>query len=549
MTIADKMKNEVSLLAELQRRGVKVIGTGNQRSAKCPFHEDSRASFSVQVTEGVWKCHAGCGQGSVIDLIAMFEKTSPMEVIKQYGKESDPDRDRRQLPLGKEVATYVYQDEKGDPVYKVVRYDPKDFRPFTPNSDGEWILGLSDVTRVLYNLPAVMKSQTVFVVEGEKDANNLCQLGMTATCNVGGAGKWLEGYSDTLEGKDVIICGDNDKPGREHVELVRQSILDKVRSLRTISVPSPHKDVSDYIASFADRDEAAALIRKLVDEAPVVEGGMAVPIQSFDELEREYIEFTKNLKENLYTFNNWLPSLGEITRGLVPGEVATFVADTGVGKTALLSNLALKAAPMPVLFFELELPGSLLYERFLAAYSDFSCKTVEGMYAYGDSHGKEGLRNLSHIHVCTRAGLTSEAIEKIIVRSSLKTGCKPKLVLLDYIQLCGGTADNRYELVSNIAESIKVIAKRTNTIFIVASQVHRKEEGPEIGLHDAKGSGSIENSSGLVIGVWREPNDKSKLVLRVLKNTKGESGKIVVARFDGEKMRIWEEAKSTANYD
>lgn len=31
----------------------------------CPFHEDHDASLSVQVTEGGWRCFAGCGAGDL----------------------------------------------------------------------------------------------------------------------------------------------------------------------------------------------------------------------------------------------------------------------------------------------------------------------------------------------------------------------------------------------------------------------------------------------------------------------------------------------------
>jgi putative DNA primase/helicase len=43
-----------------------------------------------------------------------------------------------------------------------------------------------------YRLPELIKNRdsTVFVCEGEKDADNVVDLGLVATCNHGGAGKW-----------------------------------------------------------------------------------------------------------------------------------------------------------------------------------------------------------------------------------------------------------------------------------------------------------------------------------------------------------------------
>jgi len=49
------------------------LATAPKKSARCPFHEDSSASFSLYVGddgEERWKCFAGCGQGDAIDFLA-----------------------------------------------------------------------------------------------------------------------------------------------------------------------------------------------------------------------------------------------------------------------------------------------------------------------------------------------------------------------------------------------------------------------------------------------------------------------------------------------
>jgi replicative DNA helicase len=118
-------------------------------------------------------------------------------------------------------------------------------------------------------------------------------------------------------------------------------------------------------------------------------------------------------------------------------------------------------------------------------------------------------------------------------------------VMVDYVQLIRGAGKSRYENMSMVAEELKVIAKATNTILIIASQIARKEEG-EIGLHDAKDSGSIENSCGLILGAWRDSEDKNRMMLKVLKNTKGQSGRIIPCRiFDS--LLVSEEAKEQKN--
>ena len=69
------------------------------------------------------------------------------------------------------IATYPYRDEAGELLYEVVRYEPKSFLQRKPDGSGGWIWNLSGVRRrVLYRLPQIQRQTTVYIVEGEKDA-------------------------------------------------------------------------------------------------------------------------------------------------------------------------------------------------------------------------------------------------------------------------------------------------------------------------------------------------------------------------------------------
>ena len=55
--------------------------------------------------------------------------------------------------------------------------NPKDFRQRQPGNNGNWIWNLKGIDPVLYNLPALIAASEVFMVEGEKDADSLMELG------------------------------------------------------------------------------------------------------------------------------------------------------------------------------------------------------------------------------------------------------------------------------------------------------------------------------------------------------------------------------------
>src|SRR5438045_1217777 len=72
---------------------------------------------------------------------------------------------------------YPYTDASGTLLYEVVRTPPKRFMQRRPDGNGGWLHTLDGVERVPYRLPQVHRAAndggTVFVVEGEKDADRL----------------------------------------------------------------------------------------------------------------------------------------------------------------------------------------------------------------------------------------------------------------------------------------------------------------------------------------------------------------------------------------
>jgi 5S rRNA maturation endonuclease (ribonuclease M5) len=406
---------------------------------------------------------------------------------------------------------------------------------------------MDGVERVLYRLPQISKSQIVWVCEGEKDVENLSLLGIEATCNVGGAGKWLDSYSETLAGKDVVVCGDNDEPGRKHVELVFNSISNISKTVRVVKLPSEIKDVSDYISSFKTTDESRSALLSIIENTHPCVKGKSLPVYSVGEIEDKYRRFVRNMGTNSFSLGKWLPTLGINLRNLVPGELVFVIGDTGSGKTGILQSIAQSALPLPTLIFELELPEELMFERFASMISGMTCDEIERAYQSEDDSLKTLIDSkLPNLCICPISRISVAEMESIIMRTELKLGERPKVVLVDYIQLVKSIGPNRREKISDIAEELKVMAKTTRTIVVVASQISRPQnvdEKWEPSLHSAKESGSIESSCGLLLSAWLDPKLEKTMNIRVLKSTKGGTGTLVCCNFDGSRMKITEKSK------
>ena len=150
------------------------------------------------------------------------------------------------------VATYDYCNEDRDLLYQIVRKEPgkngraKDFSIRRPNGNGGWIWNRKNVRLVLYRLAELQESDgPVVIVEGEKCVDCLHSLGIRATCNPFGAGKWRDEYRETLRGCDVTLWPDADKAGGDHMERLAQSLYGHAASIRVVKPPAELDEKGD----------------------------------------------------------------------------------------------------------------------------------------------------------------------------------------------------------------------------------------------------------------------------------------------------------------
>lgn len=216
-----------------------ALGTAKRKGAywiaRCPAHDDEHESLSISVGRdgrALLKCHAGCALEEILGPLhlraADLFAGPPNGAGDGTGGPRVRDPDPKHRPAM--VKSYDYRDAAGALVFQSCRFEPKTFRQRRPGANGVWIWNLEGVELVPYQLPevrtAVASGRPVYIVEGEKDADSLAALGITATTNAGGAGKWRDAYSALLRGADVAILPDNDEPGQQHAEAVARSCLD-----------------------------------------------------------------------------------------------------------------------------------------------------------------------------------------------------------------------------------------------------------------------------------------------------------------------------------
>lgn len=260
----------------LTKTRAKPNPSGNGWKGHCPSHKDKSPSLSI--SQGLdnrilLNCHT---KTCTIDSICQALGISTADLYP-------PKQQSNQKPRYIQDAVYDYKDESGTLLFQAVRQrldnavhfpnEPrKKFKQRTPDGKGNWVWSLKGIRRVLYRLPELLASDpasTVWIVEGEKDVDRLRALGLVATCNPMGAGKWIDEFSDSLLGRDTVIIPDNDDPGRAHAQTVAASLQGKAKSIRILELSNlPDKgDVSDWLDAGHDETELCNLAEALPEWA------------------------------------------------------------------------------------------------------------------------------------------------------------------------------------------------------------------------------------------------------------------------------------------
>ena len=217
----------------------------------------------------------------------------PLSQVKPNGM----DRSRAQ-------ARYLYQNETGAEIMSTWRFrfgsgekmilpdQPCPFCMDEANRDAEcpykchdgriWGItaredGLPAVRRTLYRLPDLMSANVVFVVEGERNVDDLSRaLGMYikaeggiafgqlvldrvgVTTNQGGAGAWKPEYEygRDFRRKTVVVLRDNDLPGLMHQVSVCEDVAKHAREVWTLELPGmgEGEDISDFLERHTIKD-------------------------------------------------------------------------------------------------------------------------------------------------------------------------------------------------------------------------------------------------------------------------------------------------------
>jgi replicative DNA helicase len=247
-------------------------------------------------------------------------------------------------------------------------------------------------------------------------------------------------------------------------------------------------------------------------------------------------------KEHITGIPSGFNDLDNMTAGFQNSDLIILAARPSVGKTALALNMAQNIAikhNIPVAFFSLEMSKEQLAQRMLCSEAEIDAIRLKTA-SLPDSGWKNLTKALSklsqaQIYIDDSATLTSMEIRAKARRLKAEHGLG--LVIIDYLQLMSGRGriENRVQEISEIARSLKTLARELDIPVLALSQLSRAvEQRPDKipKLSDLRESGEIEQTADLVMFIHRDDyynpaSDKANVAeIIIAKQRNGPTGTV-----------------------
>lgn len=481
-------------LTEILNRLEGVKGGHGQYTARCPAHDDRRNSLSVSVGEGeriLLHCHAGCSVRDIAGAMGLTVK----DLFTEERKPSNFKRGRRKL-----VATYTYPSGA-----QKLRYADKSFTWRRPDGKGGWVYNRKGVPHQLYVAGDI--SEEAYIVEGEKDADNLHKLGYPAVSGEDGAGpgKWRREYTEQLKGTPVCIFQDNDAVGKAYAQETAAALYGVATEIRVLDLSKvwpdipEHGDVSDLIERFGP-DEATGLIVRLISMTPLWEPG-AYPSPGLI-----------RASEVPYEPPRWT-----IAPYFQRGKGTLIQGDNGSGKTAFMCAIAAHVTTgEPLLGIPIATPGNVL---FLSVEDDLPVLRGRIEACGGD---------LTKIHFMTNAaGMTFNSPE---VESAVRS-IRAKMVIFDPFQAFIGAKVDMFRSNETRPEMAKLFEMCDRNDCSCAIIAHMgKSGGDKTPVNRALGSVDIPAAMRSIMQLIKNPDEEDECVMVHVKCSNAPKGQSIAYR-------------------
>lgn len=350
----------------------------------------------------------------------------------------------------------------------------------------------------------------VFITEGAIDAISIIEAGGEAVAlnSVSNAGELLRMLEKKPTGATLLLCLDNDEPGKT----AARSLAEGLQRLNI-----SYQDCSAEICgSCKDPNEALTTAgRAQFSQAIQAAAAHAIKPENtsfyLDALMQGEIEKFREGRGRKTGFAN----LDREAGGLYPG-LYVIAAISSLGKTSFALQAAdqIAAAGTDVIFFSLEQSRLELVSKSLARYAyntdpAHAATALQIRQGYIDDGTLDAIQDYKN-DIQDRLSIVEgnfscnvSFIREYTRQYMQRTGTKP-VIFIDYLQILQGEPDKRQstkEMIDSTVTELKRISREFDITVFVISSLNRMNYLTPVSFEALKESGSIEYSADVIYGL------------------------------------------------
>ncbi|MBT6048639.1 MAG: AAA family ATPase [Candidatus Scalindua sp.] len=249
-----------------------------------------------------------------------------------------------------------------------------------------------------------------------------------------------------------------------------------------------------------------------------------------------------------YKAQTGFPSIDSEIGGLKGTEFVIIIADTGVGKTNLMLNMAhnMLKKGKKVLFFSLEMSTNELLDRFVPIVGDHNARDIRDRAVRKETlHGTVTTLKELPLSIVQSAGITSNDVAQEVINSDAD------VVMVDYLQRLndGKGKDTEMERLRSIVRRLKNTALANEVPIITPVQVDKaSSKSKAIRVENVAGAKDIANEADLALYLYEEESDAISAIsgrncetfLKIVKSRHSQKGKKITINFDHSNLRMTE---------
>jgi twinkle protein len=386
----------------------------------------------------------------------------------------------------------------------------------------------------------------VVITEGEVDCLSLAQAfnlswpvvslpngAQSARKAIEKSAAWLSTYDQ------VVLCFDMDEPGQKAAE----DCIDILPPGKVAIAQLPLKDANEMLVAGRVKELTTAIWEAQVRRP----GGIVCGADLWEQVSKPVVMGTPYPWEGL----------NKVLYGLRPREIVTLTAGSGIGKSAVCSEVAYHLAVtlgQPIGYVALEESVARAGLRFLGHNANLP------LHLPGHQLDPDGYRAAFDATLGTgRIWLYDHfgSVDSDDLLGKLRymvQGCGVKWLFLDHLSIVVSGMDldgDERRMIDHTMTELRTFTEQTECGLILVSHLKRPqgighEEGAKTSLAQLRGSQAIAQLSDIVIGWERdqqaeEEEERSTLVARVLKNRyAGTTGVAAALKYNAETGRLTE---------